>query len=102
MADDTTRAKMLAIPVIGPGLRQLKAIARTRQSVDALHQELRRLADRIDEVDSSVRELRTLLLDDHEGYPPRLDIPALRNHLASVPVELSALRRDIAELQAGR
>lgn len=95
------RERFLRIPVLGPLARWLLVIVR-------LPSLLAHLTGRIDEVARSVDSIRTRMdeverlmrgdLGPGAGRP--LDIAALRNQLESVPLELSALRRDLARLEA--
>ena len=96
------RDRLLRVPLLGGALRRLAAIARLPASLQALNARLDELGVRMRSLETRFDDIAELMLGDvgpDAGRP--LDIAALRNQLDSVPLELSALRRDIARLEGG-
>jgi hypothetical protein len=96
----SARDRLRKIPILGGLLRRLAAVGRLPASLQSLNGRLDEITHRLENVERQFDEASRLLRGDvgpAAGQP--LDIAAVRNQLESVPLELSALRRDLAKLE---
>jgi hypothetical protein len=95
------RERVLKTPVLGSLVRWVLALIRLRATITSLTARIDDVTRQGGAVQRRMDDVERLMRGDlGPGAGRPLDIAALRNHLESVPIELTALRRDLARLEA--